>query len=88
LRCECKLLAHTAKFLTYKPVDSAIKFASIYLYPGPAAVMVVYGTASSVVKGGVFYANDFAWYVYDWSPASAKPLQGNVAATEPRQRSE
>jgi hypothetical protein len=75
----------TAKFLTYKPVYSAIKFASIYLYPGSAAVMVIYGTASSVVKGGVFYANDFAWYVYVWSPASARLLQGNVAATEPRQ---
>ena len=61
----------TGKFLTYKPVDTAIKFASIYLYTGSAGVMLIYGTASSVLNTGVFYANDFGWDLYDWwrSPA-------------------
>jgi uncharacterized membrane protein len=72
----------TGKFLTYKPVDTAIKFASIYLYTGSAAAMLVYGTASSVVNTGVFYANDFAWDLYDWSqsPGSADPLPGTLAS--------
>ena len=63
----------TGKFLTYKPVDTVIKFASIYLYTASVPTMVVYGTASSVVNSGVFYANDFAWNLYDWwhSPAHA-----------------
>jgi uncharacterized membrane protein len=76
----------TGKFLTYKPVDTAIKFASIYIYTGSAAVMLVYGTASSVLNTGVFYANDFAWDLYDWSqsPASVSPSQDNVAAAETR----
>ena len=66
----------TGKFLTYKPVDTAIKFASIYLYTASAATMIVYGTASSVVNTGVFYVNDFAWNVYDWwnSPAQGENL--------------
>jgi uncharacterized membrane protein len=74
----------SGKFLTYKPVDTAIKFASIYLYTGSAAVMLVYGTASSVVNTGVFYVNDFAWNLYDWSqaPASSRPDRGTMAAAE------
>lgn len=63
---------NTGKFLTYKPVDTAIKFASIYLYTGSAAVMVVYGTASSVLNTGVFYVNDLAWDYYDWWTSPAK----------------
>jgi len=76
----------TGKFLTYKPVDTAIKFASIYLYTGSAAVMLVYGTASSVTNTAVFYVNDFAWNLYDWSqaPASGSPNRGTMAAAEPR----
>ena len=76
----------TGKFLTYKPVDTAIKFASIYLYTGSAAVMLVYGTASAVTNTGVFYVNDFAWNLYDWSqaPASGGPNRDTMAAAEPR----
>lgn len=76
----------TGKFLTYKPVDTAIKFASIYLYTGSAAVMLVYGTASAVTNTGVFYVNDFAWNLYDWSqaPASGGPNWDTMAAAEPR----
>jgi uncharacterized membrane protein len=72
----------TGKFLTYKPVDTAIKFASIYLYTGSAAAMLVYGTASSVVNTGVFYANDFAWDFYDWSQSSgsADPRPATLAS--------
>jgi uncharacterized membrane protein len=76
----------TGKFLTYKPVDTAIKFASIDLYPGSAAAMLVYGTASSVVNTGVFYANDFAWDLYDWSQSSgpAEPRPGTLASATGR----
>ena len=77
---------NTGKFLTYKPVDTAIKFASIFLYTGSASVMLVYGTASSVLNTGVFYVNDLAWDYYDWwmSPAKAQemlaPAQKRLAA--------
>jgi hypothetical protein len=40
----------TEKFLTYKPVDTAVKFASIYLWTGSLPAMVVLGTASSVAN--------------------------------------
>ena len=67
---------NTGKFLTYKPVDTAIKFASIFLYTGSASVMLVYGTASSVLNTGVFYANDLAWDYYDWwmSPEKSREI--------------
>jgi len=76
----------TGKFLTYKPVDTAIKFASIYLYTGSAAVMLVYGTTSAVMNTGVFYVNDFGWNLYDWSqaPAAGGPNRDTMAAAEPR----
>jgi uncharacterized membrane protein len=57
----------TEKFLTYKPVDTAIKFASIYLWTESVPAMVVLGTASSVANTVIFYANNFAWDLYDWS---------------------
>jgi uncharacterized membrane protein len=63
----------TGKFLTYKPVDTAVKFASIYLYTGSAAVMLVYGTASAVMNTGVFYANDVAWDYYEWWTSPTTP---------------
>ena len=64
---------NTGKFLTYKPVDTAIKFASIYLYTGSASVMLIYGSASALLNTGVFYGNNFTWDLYDWwmSPANA-----------------
>lgn len=67
---------NTGKFLTYKPVDTAIKFASIFT--GSASVMLIYGTASSVLNTGVFYVNDLAWDYYDWwmSPASRQDMLG------------
>jgi uncharacterized membrane protein len=69
---------NTGKFLTYKPVDTIIKFASIYLYTGSAAVMLVYGSASSILNTGVFYGNNFAWDLYDWwsSPAAWRETPG------------
>jgi len=57
----------TEKFLTYKPISAAIKFASIFVYTGSVPIMIAYGTASEVVNAGVFYLNDFTWGLYDWS---------------------
>lgn len=75
---------NTGKFLTYKPVDTIIKFASIYLYTGSASVMLIYGSASSILNTGVFYGNNIAWDLYDWwrSPAEspqAMPAQKRLA---------
>jgi uncharacterized membrane protein len=69
----------TEKFLTYKPVDTAIKFASIYLWTGSLSAMVIMGTASSVANTLIFYANNFAWDFYDWSRAPPEP--GTVPAS-------
>jgi uncharacterized membrane protein len=69
----------TEKFLTYKPVDTAIKFASIYLWTGSVPAMVVLGTASSVANTVIFYANNFAWDLYDWSRAPP----GKMTASAP-----
>jgi uncharacterized membrane protein len=63
----------TEKFLTYKPVSTAIKFASIFVYTGSASAMFIYGAASEVVNVGAFYLNNFAWDVYDWSQAPPQP---------------
>jgi uncharacterized membrane protein len=68
----------TEKFLTYKPVDTAIKFASIYLWTESVPAMVIMGTASSVANSAIFYANNFAWDLYDWS--RAPPALATVAA--------
>lgn len=70
---------NTGKFLTYKPVDTAIKFASIYLYTGSAGVMLVYGSASSILNTGVFYANNFGWDLYDWWRSPAEPIKDTGA---------
>jgi uncharacterized membrane protein len=57
----------TEKFLTYKPISVAIKFASIFLYTGSIPVMIIYGTASESASTGIFFLNNFAWDAYDWS---------------------
>jgi uncharacterized membrane protein len=71
----------TQKFLTYKPVDTAIKFASIYLWTGSLPAMLVLGTASSVANTVVFYANNFAWDIYEWS--ATPPAPTNTAPANP-----
>jgi len=63
----------TEKFLTYKPISTAIKFASIFIYTGSASAMFVYGAASEAANIGAFYINNFAWDVYDWSQAPPRP---------------
>jgi uncharacterized membrane protein len=66
----------TLKFMTYKPVDTAIKFASLYLWTGSASVMLIYGSTSAILNTGVFYVNNVAWDAFDWwtSPASSGML--------------
>ena len=63
----------TEKFLTYKPVSIAIKFASIFLYTGSVPVMLVYGTTSEAASTGIFFLNNFAWDAYDWSWVVSRP---------------
>lgn len=57
----------TGKVLTYRPIDTAIKFALIYLYTESTTIMLISGTASSAASTAVFYLNNFAWDLYDWS---------------------
>jgi uncharacterized membrane protein len=57
---------NTKKYLTFKPVVAAIKWASIFVYTGSTTTMVVFGLASSVTNAAVFYANNMAWDSYDW----------------------
>jgi hypothetical protein len=45
--------------------------------------MVVYGTASSVVNTGVFYANDFAWNLYDWWNSPGRAIDPSDPAKAP-----
>lgn len=53
------------KFLTYKPVVASFKYASIYLYTGSASIALVYGTTTILSNTVEFYANNFAWDLYD-----------------------
>jgi uncharacterized membrane protein len=63
---------NTLKYLTFKPMVLAVKWASILVYTGSVTTMLVFGTASSVTNAVVFYANNVAWDFYDWY-ASAPP---------------
>lgn len=62
---------NTGKYLTYKPVIASIKLASLYVYTGSPAIMLVFGTASVLTNTAVFYANNVAWDYYDWYAAPA-----------------
>jgi uncharacterized membrane protein len=57
------------KFLTYKPMVMAVKFGSIYAYTRSVRTTLVFGTASSLMNAGLFYANNMAWDAYDWYAA-------------------
>jgi uncharacterized membrane protein len=63
----------TEKFLTYKPVGTAVKFLSLYVYTGSAAIALSYGTASAVANTAVFYVNDYAWDLYEWAQSAPRP---------------
>jgi uncharacterized membrane protein len=73
----------TQKYLTYKPISIAIKFASIFVYTGSIPVMVVYGTAAEVASTGVFFLNNFAWDAYDWSWAVSQPKDDEALGGPP-----
>jgi uncharacterized membrane protein len=66
----------TEKYLTFKPVVAAIKYASIYALTGSVATMLSVGTISLIATSGVFYVNNFAWDLYEWSkrPVVASPV--------------
>ncbi len=65
-----------ARYLTFKPVDTALKLGSIYLYTGSATTAIVLGSASSIASTGVYYLNDAAWELYGWMyRAPAAPAQ-------------
>jgi uncharacterized membrane protein len=57
---------NTKKFMTYKPVIAAFKYATVYVYTGSAATTAVAGTAAILVNAVVFYANNIGWDYYEW----------------------
>jgi hypothetical protein len=71
----------TEKYLTFKPVVTAIKFASIYAWAGSVSTMLTVGTISLIATSGVFYVNNFAWDFYEWSqrPLAAPPVSPGPA---------
>ena len=58
---------NTLKFITYKSVETAIKFASIYVYTGSVSAMFLLGSVSAIANTGVYYANNLLWDWHDWS---------------------
>lgn len=72
---RASLWRNTLKFVTYKLVDTAIKFASIYVYTGSALAMLWLGSVSAIANTGVYYANNLIWDWHDWlqSPPSPEP---------------
>ncbi len=61
----------TKKFLTYKPVIAAVKYASVYVYTRSVMTTLVAGSATVVANTAVFYFNNFAWDYYDWRRSRA-----------------
>jgi hypothetical protein len=65
----------TEKFLTAKPIIAAFKYASVYVWTGSISAALVVGTISTGAAAGVFYLNNFAWDLYDWSQTPPVPVQ-------------
>ena len=63
----------TQKFIVYKPLGMAQKFAWLYAYTGNVATTATWGSVTAAANVVWFYANDMAWDWYDWQSA-AKPL--------------
>lgn len=78
---------NTLKFITFKPVVASLKVASIYVYTGSIGVATMFGAASIVSNGAIFYANNMAWDMYDWysQPVPvAQPVVVEPHMVEPR----
>jgi uncharacterized membrane protein len=66
---------NTKKFLTYKPVIAAVKYASVYVYTRSVMTTLVAGSATVLANTAVFYFNNFAWDYYDWRRSrAARPV--------------
>jgi uncharacterized membrane protein len=68
---SASLRRNTLKFITYKSVDTTIKFASIYLYTGSLVAMFWLGSVSAIANTGVYYANNLIWDWHDWAQSPA-----------------
>lgn len=62
---------NTKKFLTYKPVIAAVKYATVYVYTRSVMTTLVAGSATVLANTAVFYVNNFAWDYYDWRRSRA-----------------
>ncbi len=60
------LWRNTKKYMTYKPAVAMVKLVTLYAYTGSATITAVFGGATIVANGLVFYANNVAWDLYDW----------------------
>jgi uncharacterized membrane protein len=67
------LWRNTKKYMTYKPVIAMVKLVTLYAYTGSATITAVFGGATIVANGVVFYANNVAWDLYDWYFPAARP---------------
>jgi len=60
----------TQKFIVYKPIGMAQKFAWLYAYTGNVATTATWGTATAAANAVWYYANEMAWDWYDWQSAA------------------
>jgi hypothetical protein len=67
------LSRNTAKYLTLKPMLTAMNLATVYWWTGSAATTAVTGGAIVLGMPLVFYVNNTLWDWYDWRTVSNHP---------------
>jgi hypothetical protein len=67
------LSRNTVKYLTLKPVLTAMHLGTLYWWTGSAATTAVAGSAIVLGLPLVFYANNTLWDWYDWRTVSKRP---------------
>jgi hypothetical protein len=70
----------TLKYLTYKPAVTAWHWGLIYAMTGSVQTMVVAGSVLWFTLPMMFYVNDTAWNLYDWSTVKGAPNTPPAAA--------
>ena len=72
---EESLWRKAGKYLTFKPVDTALKFGSLYLYTGSLSQSFALGSATSLTSTVVYVVNRLAWGVYSWTDPTPEPVR-------------
>ena len=67
------LSRNTAKYLTVKPLFTAMNLGTLYWWTGSAATTAVTGGVIVVGLPLAFYLNNTLWDWYDWRTVSKPP---------------